>query len=53
MYPLIKEVNGSGIIWAVLDQSYTHLAMQQLLPQAGQFPQAATIITRMQAMTIA
>ena len=52
MYPLIKEVNGSGIIWAVLDQSYTHLAMQQLLPQAGQFPQAAAIITRMQAMTI-
>jgi hypothetical protein len=52
MYPLINEVNGSGIIWAVLDQGYTHLAMQQLLPQAGQFPQAANIIARMQAMTI-
>lgn len=52
MFPLINEVNGSGIIWAVLNQNYTHLAMQQLLPQAGQFPQAATIISRMQAMTI-
>jgi len=52
MYPLINEVNGSGIIWAVLNQDYTHLAMSQLLPQAGQFPQAATIIARMQAMTI-
>jgi hypothetical protein len=52
LYPLIHEVNGTGIIWAVLDQSYTHLAMTQLLPQANQFPQAETIINRMQAMTI-
>jgi len=53
LYPLINDTNGNGIIWAVLDQSYTHLAMTQLLPQANQFPQAATIINRMQAMTIA
>ena len=52
MFSLINEVNGSGIIWAVLNQDYTHLAMQQLLPQAAQFPQAATIINRMLAMTI-
>jgi len=52
LYPLINEANGKGMIWAVLDQNYTHLAMQQLLPQANQFPQAATIINRMQAMTI-
>jgi hypothetical protein len=52
LFPLINETNGSGLIWAVLDQSYTHLAMQQLLPQAGQFPQAATMIKRIQAMTI-
>jgi hypothetical protein len=52
LYPLIHDVNGTGIIWAVLDQSYTHLAMTQLLPQANQFPQAETIINRMQAMTI-
>jgi hypothetical protein len=52
LYPLINDTNGSGIIWAVLDQSYTHLAMTQLLPQANQFPQASAIINRMQAMTI-
>lgn len=52
LYPLINEANGSGIIWAVLDQGYTHLAMKQLLPEANQFPQAAVLIQRMQAMTI-
>lgn len=53
LFPLVNEVNGNGIIWAVLDQNYTHLAVQQLLPQASQFPQAATIVNRMKAMTIA
>jgi hypothetical protein len=52
LFPLINETNGTGMIWAVLDQSYTHLAMQQLLPQASQFPQAATMLKRLQAMTI-
>ncbi|HUA01568.1 MAG TPA: hypothetical protein VMB02_14630 [Candidatus Aquilonibacter sp.] len=52
MFPLINEAEGTGLIWAVLDQAYTHIAIQQLLPQAGQFPQAATIINRMRAMTI-
>ena len=50
--PLVNDANGSGTVWAVLDQSYTRLAMQQLIPQASQFPQATTIINRMQAMTI-
>jgi len=52
LFPLINETNGSGFIWAVLNQSYTHLAMQQLMPQTSQFPQAAAIVQRMQAMTI-
>jgi len=52
MFPLINEADGTGVIWAVLDQSYTHIAVQQLRPQAGQFPQAAAIINRMHAMTI-
>lgn len=52
LFPLINEANGSGIVWAVLDDNYTHLAMQQLLPQASQFPQAATIIGRLHAMKI-
>ncbi len=36
----------------MLDKNYTHIAMQQLLPQASQFPQASTFIDRLQAMTI-
>jgi hypothetical protein len=52
LYPLVNEANGSGMIWAVLDQNYTHLAMQQLVPQASQFPDAAKVVDRMQAMTI-
>jgi hypothetical protein len=50
LFPLINEANGSGVIWGVMDQNYAHLAMQQLVPQAGQFPQAAAIINRINAM---
>jgi hypothetical protein len=53
LFPLISDANGSGTIWAVLDQKYSHLAMQQLIPQANQFPQAAAIVNRIHAMTIA
>ena len=52
LFPLINEMNGSGIVWAVLDKNYTHLAMQQLLPETSQFPQAAAIVDRLKAMTI-
>lgn len=52
MFPLIKEANGKGTIWAVLNEHYTHLAMQQILPQASQFPQASAIIDRLKAMEI-
>ncbi|MFY9805553.1 MAG: hypothetical protein WA211_04000 [Candidatus Acidiferrales bacterium] len=52
LFPLISEANGNGIIWAILDKDHTHLAMQQLVPQASQFPQAAAIIARMHAMII-
>src|ERR1700690_89722 len=52
LFPLINESNGHGLIWAVLDQNYTHVAMQQLVPQAGQFPQAAAIMEHIRAMTI-
>ena len=52
MFALIKEANGHGTLWAALDEHYTHLAMQQLLPQASQFPQASAIIERLKAMVI-
>jgi hypothetical protein len=52
LFPLINEANGNGVIWSVLDKSYARLAMHQLVPQAGQFPQAAAIVDRIKAMLI-
>jgi hypothetical protein len=52
MYNLINEVNGSGVVWAVLDPGYTRLAMSQLAPEVQQFPEAAALVQRMQAMVI-
>jgi hypothetical protein len=51
-YPLINEVNGSGVVWAVLNPAYTRLAMKQLAPEVEQFPEAAKIIKRMQNLII-
>jgi hypothetical protein len=52
IFPLMGEANGSGIIWSVLDKNYAHMAMQQLLPEATQFAQAAPILGRVRGMTI-
>ena len=52
LFSLINEANGQGTIWAVLNQNYTRLAMQQLLPQANQFPQAQQMLSRITAMEI-
>jgi len=52
LYSMINEVNGSGVVWAVLDPAYTKLAMGQLAPEVQQFPEAAKLIARMQAMII-
>jgi hypothetical protein len=52
LFPLINETNGTGFIWAVMDQDYTHLGVQQLLPQMSQFPQATVMIQRLKGMTI-
>jgi hypothetical protein len=52
MYNLINEVNGSSVVWAVLDPGYTRLAMSQLAPEVQQFPEAAALVQRMQAMLI-
>lgn len=53
MSPLILQANGSGVVWAVLDAPYTRLAMQQLTPAVQQFPQAAQLVAKLRAMTIA
>ena len=52
IFPLINESNGNGLIWGVLDKGYAHMAMQQLLPEASQFAQAAPIMGRIKGMTI-
>src|SRR5271165_640434 len=52
LYSLINEVNGSGVVWAVLDASYTRLAMAQLAPEVEQFPEAAKLVQHMQSMII-
>ena len=52
LFSLINEVNGSGIVWAVLDPSYTRLAMAQLAPEVEQFPEAAKLVQHMQSMII-
>src|SRR2546430_5389470 len=51
-FPLINEANGSGVVWAVLNPTYTRLAMQQLAPEVEQFPEAAKLVARMQNMII-
>src|SRR5271165_4160951 len=52
LYNLINEANGSGVVWAVLNPAYTKLAMGQLAPEVQQFPEAAKLVDRMQAMII-
>ena len=52
LFNLINEVNGSGVVWAVLDASYTRLAMAQLAPEVEQFPEAAKLVQHMQSMII-
>src|SRR5579859_8123526 len=52
LFSLINEINGSGVVWAVLNPAYTRLAMKQLAPQIQQFPEAAKLVTRMQNLLI-
>ena len=49
---LVNSANGSGTVWAVLNPGYTRLAMQQLVPEASQFPAAAQLASKLKAMTI-
>ncbi len=51
-FPLINEANGRGLVWAVLNPAYTRLAMQQLVPEASQFPQATQLVSKLQALMI-
>jgi hypothetical protein len=50
--PLISSANGSGVVWSVMGAAYTRLAMQQLVPETAQFPQAQQLVAKLRAMTI-
>jgi hypothetical protein len=52
MSALVNQANGGGTVWAVLNPSYTRLAMQQLVPETSQFPAAAQLASKLKAMTI-
>jgi hypothetical protein len=52
MFSLINEINGSGVVWAVLDPRYTRLAMSQLAPEVQQFPEAVKLVANMKSMLI-
>ena len=52
LFPLINEANGKGLVWAVLDESYTKLAVRQLAPEISQFPDAPKLINKMKAMIL-
>jgi hypothetical protein len=52
LFPLVNEVNGDATFWAAMDQSYTHLGISQLLPEASQFPGADALLSRVKSMTV-
>ena len=52
MFPLIQEVNGRGLVWGVLDPGFTRMAVQQLVPEAAQFPDAPKLVAKLRALTI-
>ena len=52
LFPLINEANGRGLVWAVLDPTYARIGVNQLVPEAAQFPDAATLLEKILAMTI-
>jgi hypothetical protein len=52
MYALISKANGHGIVWAALNPGYTRLAMQQLVPETSQFPDAAGLLAKIKSLVI-
>lgn len=53
MYPLIDQENGQGLIWAVLDQHYTQLGLEQMLPaMISSGSSAPALYQKVRAMTL-
>jgi hypothetical protein len=49
---LVASANGSGVVWTVMSAAYARLAMQQLAPELGQFPQAQQLVAKLRALSI-
>lgn len=52
MLGLIDQANGDSIFWGVLDATATRSAIQQLVPEAAQFPQSEVLLGKMKALLI-
>jgi hypothetical protein len=52
LFPLINEANGRGLVWAVLDPTYTRIGLNQTIPEAAQFPEASNLLSKIRALTI-
>jgi hypothetical protein len=50
LYPLIQDAREDSLAWAAWNTNYSRAALQQLLPQAAQIPQAAALLGRIQSM---
>jgi hypothetical protein len=49
---VISEVNGKAPVWVALDNPYTVLAIQQMLPEATRLPGFDTLTGRMQSTSM-
>lgn len=52
IYPLINQMNGQGLIWAVLDQRYAQLGLRQMFPEVASSKQTIPLLAKIHAMTI-
>jgi len=52
LFPLINETNGRGLVWAVLDPTYTRIGVNQMIPEVAQFPEASDLFSKIRALTI-
>ncbi|HVB34394.1 MAG TPA: hypothetical protein VNJ52_08510 [Patescibacteria group bacterium] len=52
IFPLINQVNGQGLIWAVLDQHYTQLGFHQMLPEVADSRQTTPLLDKIHDMII-
>lgn len=52
IYPLISQVNGQGLLWAVLDQHYAQLGLRQMFPEVASNKQTMPLLAKIHAMTI-